>query len=366
MRITLGKQDILEMAYGACLMGGGGGGSLDNGTVILDEFARQGEIAVEMVSTDEMKEGEFSACCGGFGSPLKFKERGANCLVEPTSAFQALERQSYAMNRQVRYIMPVEYGALNTVLPLMVAMKCGVPVLDADGSGRAVPSLQTLLFGVNDVPLGPFVMTDGEGNVTTSCPKDCLDATWLDRVGRYMCQVSDMVMGFGGGIATRQQVEERLVPGAYTYAQKVGRALMNATAKGLDITEELKKVMECREFFRGKLTKFEADAHSGWDWGSSHYEGCGPYAGKNYRIDYQNESLVAWEDDKVLMTAPDLICTIDLGTGKPLSNADLREGMDILSLGIPAPKNWFKTDRYLTCWQSHFDAVGYKGGVIRY
>lgn len=366
MARILKKQDILEMIYGACLMGGGGGGSLDNAIQILDEIESKQGIAIKMISVDEMEKGCYAGTCGGMGSPLKFKERGANCLAEPISAYRELERIGYAMNRKVYYIMALEYGAVNTVLPFMVAVSCGVPLIDADGTGRAVPSIQTLLYGINDVPIAPFVMTDSDENITITYPDNCLNAAYLDVVGRHMCMASNMVMGVAFAICSAEDVKTKLAPGAYSHAQDVGKAILKAKASKTDVMDELKKVTKCKEFFRGKLTKFEADSKGGWDFGAVHFEGIGKDKNKKFRIDYQNESLVVWEEKKALMTVPDIICAINLDTGDPLSNADFREGMNILALGIPVYDNWFKTERGLTAWQYHFDTIGYKGGIVRY
>lgn len=366
MARILHRQDILEMIYGACLMGGGGGGSLDSGLNILNEFSAAGNIAVEMITVDEMKKGHFVGTCGGMGSPLKFKERGMTGITEPISAFHGLERVGHMINRKVSYIMALEYGALNTILPFMVAMECGVPLIDADGTGRAVPSIQTLLYGINEVPIAPFVMTDGEENVTITYPNDCLNAAYLDVVGRHMCMASDMYMGVAFAICNARDVQESLVAGAYTHAQAIGKALLKAKTEKSDVMEELRKTTACKELFRGKITKFEANSKGGWDFGAVHFDGIREYSGNAYRIDYQNESLVAYQGDKVLMTVPDIICAVNLDSGDPLSNADFKEGMNILALGIPVHENWFKSDRGITCWQPHFDTIGYKGEIVRY
>lgn len=366
MARILNKQDVLEMIYGTCLMGGGGGGSLDNGIQILDDVDARIGINLKMLSVDEVEKGKYVATCGGMGSPLRFKERGANCLTEPISAFRGLERVALSMNRPIYYMMGLEYGALNTILPFMVAQECGIPLVDADGTGRAAPSIQTLLYGVNEIPIAPFVMTDGEENETITYPHDCLNAAYLDVVGRYMCQASDMVMGVGFGICSAEEIKTKLVPNAYTHAQEVGRALLKAKNEGADVMEELKKVTKCKEFFRGKLTKFVADSKGGWDFGAVYFDGLKGYEGKQFHIDYQNESLVVWAGGTVLMTAPDLICAVNLDTCEPISNADFREGMNVLVLGIPVHENWFLSDRGLDCWQYHFDTIGYTGKIVRF
>lgn len=363
----LKKQDVLEMIYGACLMGGGGGGSLENGLSLLEAFDKETGISMEMISVDEIPAGKYVGTCGGFGSPQKYKELGANCTACPTSAYHALQRMGYTLNRHVSYLMALEYGALNMMLPFMVANGEHIPLVDADGTGRAVPSIQTLLYGANDVPITPYVFTDPDENITIMYPSDYLNFAHLDKASRFLCQASDMVAGCAFGIVTADDIRDNLAPGAYTYAQNVGKALIRARDGGTDVMDELKKATPCKEFFRGTVTKFGLESKGGWDWGSVYFDGAEEYRGKQYHLDYQNETLVLWEGDShVLMTAPDMICAVDLDTGLPVSNADFQEGMNCLILGIPAHKNWFKSPKGIQNWQNHFDVIGYKGEVVRF
>ena len=50
---------------------------------------------------------------------------------------------------------------------------------------------------------------------------------------------------------------------------------------------------------------------------------------------YKNENIIAFRDDRPVAMVPDLICSIDRD-GNPLTNADLREGMEITYLGFAA------------------------------
>ena len=367
MARVLKKQDVLEMIYGACLLGGGGGGSLENGLSLLEVFDREIGINLEMISVDEIPAGKYIGTCGGFGSPQKYKELGANCTACPTSAFAALQRMGYTLNRHVSYLMALEYGALNMMLPFMVANRQHVPLVDADGTGRAVPSIQTLLYGANDVPITPYIFTDPDDNVTIMYPNDCLNFAHLDKASRFLCQASNMIAGCAFGIVTADDIKNNLAPGAYTYAQSVGKALIQAQTNGVDVMDELKKVTKCKEFFRGKVSKVVLESKGGWDWGSVHFDGTYSYEGKKYRLDYQNETLVLWGDnDHVLMTAPDMVCAVDLDTGLPVSNADFKEDMNCLILGIPAHENWFKSPKGVQNWRNHFDVIGYRGDIVRF
>lgn len=366
MKRILNKQDVMEMLYGSCLMGAGGGGSLESGTGLLEAIAMEREISVPMITVDEMGDNEYACAVAGMGSPLKFKERGGDFRVEPVQAFDSLEKIGFFMNRKVKYTLPVEYGALNTLVPMIVSMEKGVPFLDADGTGRAVPALNTLLFSVNGIPLAPIVMTNDKGDTVVAYPNDPYDAEEMENIGRQMCQAYNMVMGIGGWMSSRDQIQDLLVPGAYTLAQKAGKALLNSKENGLDPMDELKKVLECNELWRGKLNKFEALSDKGFDFGHTYFEGIGKYEGKTYKIDYQNENLVAYEGDTPILTVPDLICFVNLDTCEPMSNADVAEGQNVLVLSMPVAENWYKKGNGFDCWRSFLNTVGYNGEQIKY
>lgn len=366
MAKILNKQDVKAILYGACLMGAGGGGSLESGLMLLDSYAKKREIAVKMISMDEMESGSYAGVVAGMGSPVRFKERGADFSVEPVVAYDALKKVAFFMNRKITTIMAVEYGALNSFVPMMVAMENDEPFIDADGTGRAVPALNTLLFDVNGIATAPNVMTNAKGDVMINYPVDPHDAKGLENIGRYVCQAFDMIMGISGWMSSKEEINNLLVPGGYTHALKVGNAMLDAMEKKLDVAAEISKAAPFRELWRGKLTKVETHVAGGFDIGRTYFEGTGSYAGKTYKVDYKNENLVAFEGAKPLITVPDIICFINLDTGDPMSNADVAEGQNVLVGAMPVHENWFKTSRGVDCWKPFLDAIDYTGKIIRY
>ena len=366
MAKILNKQDVKAIIYGACLMGAGGGGALESGLLLLEDYSKKREIAVKMQSLDEMEDGTYAGVVAGMGSPIKFKERGADFSVEPVVAYDALKKVAFFMNKKITTVLAVEYGALNSFVPMMVAMENNEPFIDADGCGRAVPALNTLLFDVNGIATAPNVMTNAKGDVMINYPVDPYDAKGLENIGRYVCQAFDMLMGISGWISSKEEIKNLLVPDAYTHAMKVGKAMLDAIEKKLDVTEEIKKVTPFRELWRGKLTKMETQVVGGFDIGRTFFEGIGAYEGKKFQVDYKNENLVAFEDQKPLITVPDIICFINLDTGEPMSNADVAEGQNVLVGAMPVHENWYKTDKGINCWKPFLEATGYTGKTIRF
>jgi len=46
------------------------------------------------------------------------------------------------------------------MMPIYAGAKKGLPILDANGAGRAVPELEMLMFHFYDIPPSPFAIAD--------------------------------------------------------------------------------------------------------------------------------------------------------------------------------------------------------------
>ena len=57
------------------------------------------------------------------------------------------------------------------------------------------------------------------------------------------------------------------------------------------------------------------------------------------KIEFQNENLIAYINDKIECMVPDLICIIDTETGEPITTELLRYGFRVSVLALPAPQN---------------------------
>ena len=60
---------------------------------------------------------------------------------------------------------------------------------------------------------------------------------------------------------------------------------------------------------------------------------------KDVVIDYKNENMIAWRNDKPIAMVPDLICWLTTD-GEPLTNADVREGLEVVVIGAKAHEKW--------------------------
>jgi len=61
-------------------------------------------------------------------------------------------------------IMPADIGGVNSLEPLTAGAALGLPIVDADGVGRAFPELQMTLPFVYGSPPYPAALSDDKGN----------------------------------------------------------------------------------------------------------------------------------------------------------------------------------------------------------
>jgi DUF917 family protein len=87
--------------------------------------------------------------------------------------------------------------------------------------------------------------------------------------------------------------------------------------------------------FTGKLVDVERTTSEGWVRGMVVIEGSDAQRGVEMRIAFQNENLVAWVGDKVIISVPDLICIVNREDGEPITTEQLRYGYRVAVIGIP-------------------------------
>jgi DUF917 family protein len=54
-------------------------------------------------------------------------------------------------------------------------------------------------------------------------------------------------------------------------------------------------------------------------------------------INFQNEWIVAWRDDKPLAMTPDLICVLDSVSGEAVGSETVRYGQRVTVIALPPP-----------------------------
>lgn len=115
----------------------------------------------KIVAAGELPDDAFIVSIAGVGAPTVIVEH----LVSTNTLLRLLESAESFYGRKVDALISAEIGGLNSMFPLALGARAGIPVVDADGMGRAFPHLEMTTFGVYGVAATPSVLMDDSGNV---------------------------------------------------------------------------------------------------------------------------------------------------------------------------------------------------------
>ncbi|WP_405068454.1 DUF917 domain-containing protein [Kribbella sp. NBC_01510] len=334
MSWQLDIEHLRDLARGAAILGTGGGGDPLIGRLLVEQAIRE-HGPVTVLDPDELDDDAFVIPTAQMGAPTVIVEkipRGS----EPVGALRALERH---LGRTADATMPIECGGINSMIPLLVAARTGLPVVDADGMGRAFPELQMETFSVYGVPGSPMAIAgEHDETVVIDTGTDNQQMEWLARGITIRL----------GGVAhiaeysmTGAEVKRTAVPRTLSLGLSIGRAVREARAAHDDPIEAVRAALaptlynHLRVLFSGKVVDVERRTVEGFARGRARFTA---YDGRSeLELRFQNENLVAEVDGEVVCTVPDLICVLEADTAEPITTEGLRYGQRVTVVGISTP-----------------------------
>ena len=348
------REKLVNVIYGATFFGAGGGGSISNGMDLLNTFP--GDVELEVVPLSQMKDDEYSVMAAGLGSPLAMKEKGFG--PEAISVVKGMMKVAEDAGKKVAYVYSGEQGGFNTMVPIYAALHAGLPLLDLDGNGRAVPELNTGLLPINDIPIDPLVLANANGDIVIGHPKDPLDSVACETIARSICMAYGMSVGFSTWMMSKADHEKASAIGQISLAQQVGAVLRDKATTKENLSKKLADLgVRHKVFATGRITKIDVSVENGFDFGKTVITADD---GKVYSVDFKNENLIIRDAaGKALLVVPEIITILDTDTMEPLSNADTKEGQNVMLLGVRAPQRWWDQEAGYGCWAHILKLIGY-------
>ncbi|MDH2424995.1 DUF917 domain-containing protein [Sphaerisporangium sp. TRM90804] len=344
MAFTLTEQGLRDLAEGAAVLGTGGGGDPHIGRLLVQQQLRAGR-EVRVIGVDELPGDALVVPSAMMGAPTVFIEK----LPSGRGNIAALRALEARLGRAAAATMPTESGGLNSMIPLLLGAQLGLPVVDADGMGRAFPELQMETWNVYGVPGSPMAIASDHGD---HCVIDTgQDNLLMERRARAMT----VEMGGAAYICDYPMdaatVRRTSIPGTLTLAMKIGAALRRARQDHADPFERLTGALKDTIYshglvlFAGKVVDVERRTVAGFARGQVTLEGD---AGR-MTLTFQNEHLVARHGGRVAAIVPDLICTLNSETGAPVTTESLAYGQRLTVFAISTPA-LMRTPEALACF----------------
>jgi DUF917 family protein len=316
------------LARGCSVLGAGGGG--DTYTSLLSSLhAIREHGPVPLVDLDDLPDDGLVMPCGFIGAPTVSIEK-LGCGEEGGWLREGLEA---VRGRPVVALMAAEIGGANGMQPINWAARLALPVVDADGMGRAFPEVPQVTMEIAGIDPSPCVMTDERGNRLVM---RMADGRWMERVARALS------VQFGGRASsteytmTAAEARTATVRGSVSTALRIGEVLGAAD----DPVATLAGEVGARALIEGKLIDIERKVTGGFVRGSAVIEGLGGDSSRLVRLEIQNENLVALEDGAVRASVPDVITVLDSATGEAIHTERLHYGQRVSVIAFPCDPIW--------------------------
>ena len=336
------ETDCMDFLAGLKLMGTGGGGSPASGMEMLSGALADG-LELSWVDAADLPDDVFSCTTYGSGSisedtPSTLSE--INTLAEklgipnkygyhaPDAAVRELAQYAGV---KVGALVPVELGASNTPAPLVTAARMGIPLVDGDYSGRAVPQDMQTTYFLKGIPTSPAAIVDWWGNVIIL--KETASTEMGERIGKMLSVASHGVVYFASMLLSAKDTRETVVPGTLTLSYELGRAVRLAREAGGDPVREAVKTLNGWHLFNGEVTGKDWEDKEGVMVGTTHIKGNGEFEGHQMDVWFLNENHIAWLDGQPYVFSPDLIILADPQSGEAYTNTEIRTGDPVAVLG---------------------------------
>ncbi|MDJ0644082.1 MAG: DUF917 domain-containing protein [Erythrobacter sp.] len=340
---ALDAEALEDALVGSSYLGTGGGGSLEEARALIAKDLAAG-LTVTALPVSALADSDRVACPYGLASLADTSEDMQarldaieNKVEEPVqAAFEALERH---LDQKFAGVILGEIGPLSLAEGLSIAARLGVPALDADTVGRAVPEINQHSVKVAGIPLTPIGAATPFGDEMIvgqlGDPTRAEDILRSVAVVSRACGVADSPIT--GAQAKRQGT---LVTGSLTLARNIGRAVREAKAVGEDPIDAARVAGDGFLLFTGTVASTEWRDEDGFLQGKVTLNGTGDFAGQSFETDVKNEHLVARRDGAVLATCPDLISIIDLESADGVVNPGYENGQAVAVLGFKCDPLW--------------------------
>ena len=326
------SEDIEYIAMGSTVLGTGGGGDPYIGKLLAKEAIKEfGDVS--LIKADELDDDALVVPIAAFGAPMILVEK----LFSGDEFIKAFEMMESYLGRKIDAIMPIEAGGLNGVIPFSIAAQKQIPLVDADGMGRAFPRLEMTTFTLHGIPVSPITQADEKGNKNVY---HTIDNTW----GETLVGATTIQMGGSCAIGcypmSGKQIKEAAIHGIVSYAKSLGKAILDAKYLNLNPLDSLIEKAEAIKLFTGKISNISVKTEGRWNKGVCEITGLDEHQNSLMELDFQNEFLMAKKDGKPVAITPDLIVLIDAENAQPITAETIQYGTRVVVLGMKSHKQW--------------------------
>jgi DUF917 family protein len=247
------------------------------------------------------------------------------------------------LDRKVSAIFPLAAANMNGIVPLLLGIQSGLPVVDADPMGRVLPLISQTTLNLGGVGISPIAVMGVTGE------QALVEANNAERAETL---VRGLVTELGGWAATAmypctvQQMREHGVIGSITRMIEIG-CILNTTDSAERKHAGLSELFGSRRVTRARVTELEGFSRTtdlGMPAQPSSVTLVDETIGRVIRLEIQNEILLVLFDGAVVAAVPDIVTMLDPRDGSVVNLDSLRLGSMIDLWIVLADDRWYTSE----------------------
>lgn len=309
---------VEALAVGGSVLGGGGGGSLEEGLKLGKLALEVGDP--EVVPLDELDPDVTVVTVAAVGAPAA-KDR----YVKPMDYVNAVRIIAEVLERPIFALITNEMGGMASLNGLIQSAVLGLPVVDAPGNGRAHPLSTMGAMGLDKLP--DYVAVQSACGGDPACGK-YVELLVRGDLRRCSALVREASIQAGGIVAVARNpvsasyLMKHAAVGAMEQAISLGKAVLQAESQGRSVEEKVAQHLGGEVVVQGRVTHLELTTQGGFDLGVVRVE-------REYELVFWNEYMLLEAAGERLYTFPDLITTFDTDRHRPVTSAEIEQGMKV-------------------------------------
>lgn len=281
----LSAQDLIDLVDGASIFSAGGGGDPSVGHNIV-ELLTEKRFPVHLIDAQEVPDDKMMISFAYVGATASVAYHGDAALKTLTTLEEFLGKKAYA-------VIPAEMGGFNTIAAVDVAARRGIPIVDADGAGRAVSEVHLKVSTLDNIPLTPMTVADIDAQNIVLI-KQTLDSKAAERIARTLAAEWGQTAYTAHGVLTGAHMKASPILGTLSHAIRIGMLLR----KAVDPLNVVLKETHGFKLFEGVVNAVESETKAGFTWTTATLNGIHENEGAKFEFKAKNEVLIGYRDEK--------------------------------------------------------------------
>lgn len=327
--MKISRDNGIYALYGGLFLGGGGGGSLQEGINALEEALKYGEF-ISFAPLSDFEEDDVVITASMVGAPSSREK-----YVNAEHWRKVLKLFEASCDKKIKGIITNENGGTSTTNGWILSALTKIPMIDVPCNGRAHPTGTMGSMGLTEIEgyVTVQAVAGGRGSRNIELAAEGSIASTSRLVRQAAVEAGGLVCVLRNPVQ-KSYVQQHGAVGAIRQAVEIGEIIVENMGSMETIMSKLSSLINAEVLCRCTVSRCTLASTGGFDVGSLLIE----ESGTTYETTFWNEYMTVEAGNSRLATFPDLIATLDARTGVPVTSAEIGEGMDVVLVKVPKSK----------------------------